>query len=61
MHPMDVSGRRLLARERYEAFERDARPALRTAGRTRRRVGGLLVAAGLRLAPECAPGRGAVA
>jgi hypothetical protein len=61
MYPMDVSGRRLLALERRDALRRDARPAARTTGRTRRRVGGLLVAAGLRLAPECAPGRGAVA
>ena len=61
MHPMDVSGRRLLALERHDALRWDARPAARTTGRTRRRVGGLLVAAGLRLAPECAPGRGAVA
>jgi len=52
MHPMDVSGRRLLALERHAALERDARPAVRTTGRARRRVGSLLVTAGLRLAPE---------
>ena len=60
MHPMDVSGRTLLAHERYDGLERDARPALRRAGRTRS-AWAVLVAAGLRLAPECAPGRGAVA
>ncbi len=52
MHPMDVSGRRLLALERYRALERDARPGVRVSGSARRRVGGLLVTAGLRLAPE---------
>ncbi len=61
MHPMDVSGRRLLALERYAALERDARPAVRTTGGARRRVGGLLVAAGLRLAPESLAEREAVA
>ena len=44
MHPMDVSGRKLLALERFDALERDARPSMRTRGRARRRVGGLLVA-----------------
>jgi hypothetical protein len=59
---MDVSGRRLLALERHASLERDARPAVRTAtGRTRRRVGGLLVAAGLRLAPDSLAEREAVA
>jgi hypothetical protein len=52
MHPMDVAGRKLLALERFDALERDARPSVRTRGRARRRVGGLLVSAGLRLAPE---------
>ena len=60
MHPMDVAGRKLLALERFDALERDARPSMRRAG-ARRRVGGLLVAAGLRLAPESLAEREAVA
>jgi len=58
---MDVAGRKLLALERVDGLERDARPSMRSRGRARRRVGGLLVAAGLRLAPESLAEREAVA
>jgi hypothetical protein len=55
MQPMDTQARRRLATERFELLRDDARPPARPAGHVRLRLGGLLVAAGLRLAPEARP------
>jgi hypothetical protein len=57
MQPMDTQARRRLATERFELLRDDARPPARPAGHVRLRLGGLLVAAGLRLAPEARPDR----
>jgi len=52
VHPTDVQGRKLLAAERFELLGADAQPSLRPARHLRRRLGRLVIAAGLRLAPE---------
>jgi hypothetical protein len=51
--PTDIDGRRILATERHQLL-RNGRPGGRP-GNVRRRVAGLLVEAGVRLAPEAAP------
>jgi hypothetical protein len=52
MHPIDVQGRNLLAAERVQLLGADAKPSLHTARHLRRRLGRLVIAAGLRLARE---------
>jgi hypothetical protein len=52
MQPMDTHGREILATERFERLRRDAQPPVAAAGRMRVRFGGLLIATGLRFAPE---------
>jgi hypothetical protein len=52
MHPIDVQGRNLLAAERVQLLGADAKPSLHRARHLRRRFSRLVVAAGLRLAPE---------
>jgi hypothetical protein len=52
MHPIDVQGRNLLAAERFDLLGADAQPSLHPARHLRRRLGKIVVAAGLRLAPE---------
>jgi hypothetical protein len=61
MHPIDVQGRKLLAAERFQLLGADAKPSLHPARHLRRRLGGLVIAAGLRLAPEVLDPRGAPA
>lgn len=52
MQPMDTEARSRLAAERFELLQNDATSPSRPPRPVRLRVGGLLVAAGLRLAPE---------
>lgn len=56
MQPMDTQARRRLAAERFELLQNDAASPARLL-QVRLRVGGLLVAAGVRLAPETRPDR----
>jgi hypothetical protein len=57
MQPMDTEARRRLAAERFELLQNDAQAPARSSRQVRLRVGGLLVAAGVRLAPETRPDR----
>jgi hypothetical protein len=50
MYPIDVQGRKLLAAERFQLLATDARVSFRPAQNLRRRLGRLVIAAGLRLA-----------
>jgi hypothetical protein len=52
MQPLDVDVRRFVTAEHTESLRADVRPAYHPTGRTRHTIGGLLVAAGGRLAPE---------
>jgi len=52
VHPIDVQGRNLLAAERFELLGADAQVSLQRARPLRRRLGKIVIAAGLRLAPE---------
>jgi hypothetical protein len=54
MHPNDTEGRRLIAAERIRRLRGDDRLDCRPVGATRRRLGALLVSAGVRLAPDAA-------
>jgi hypothetical protein len=56
MHPLDTHSRALLAAEHVADLRADAVHAPDAAG-VRRRLGGLLVDAGFRLAPELRPTR----
>ena len=56
MLPTDTHGRRILATDRHAALRGDP-PAPRAPGHVRRQLGWLLMAAGLRLAPDAAPHR----
>jgi hypothetical protein len=49
---MDVQGRNLLAAERFELLRAAAQPSLHRPWHPRRRLGRLVIAVGLRLAPE---------
>ncbi len=53
MLPMDAHARRIIAAERAELLRAGLADA-RAAGGPRRRLGSLLISAGLRLAPEAA-------
>jgi hypothetical protein len=52
MQPLDIDVRRFGTAEHSESLRADVRPSFHQAGRARRTIGGLLVAAGGRLAPE---------
>jgi hypothetical protein len=52
VQPLDADVRRIVTAEHAESLRADLRPAFQPTGRTRRTIGGLLVAAGGRLAPE---------
>jgi hypothetical protein len=54
MLSMDSQGRRIIASEHVELLRADIAEA-RAASGPRRRLGGLLISAGLRLAPDAAP------
>jgi hypothetical protein len=55
MGPTDVQGRQVLAAERAAVLRAAGAPAAHERRRARRRVGFLLVALGVRLAPDAAP------
>lgn len=52
MPQTDTQLRTILAAERFALLRTDASASARRTGQMRRRLGGMLVAAGLRLAPD---------
>lgn len=57
MQPMDTQGRHTLAMERIERLRQDAGQIGLAPGPVRVRLGSLLIAAGLRFAPDALPSR----
>jgi hypothetical protein len=60
MQPIDTEVRRVLAADRLERLRGAAAPPARTPGSARIRLGRLLIAAGLRFAPDALPQRRSV-